>query len=89
MKKLNIILLALFLLFLILFLFSCISFEKKANDFIKKQLYLNTLQTVLDQADALIGKKPYEIVTVHNKKFQLDCIGTVSAIFYSAKFHVK
>ena len=86
MKKNNKILLV---LFLILFLSSCISIEEKTNDFIKNQLYLNTLQTILDQADALIGKKPYEIVTVNNKKFQLDCIGTVSAIFYSAKINIR
>lgn len=79
----------LFILFLILFLSSCVSFEERANDFIKNQLYLNTLQTILDQADALIGKKPYEIVIVNNKKFQLDCIGTVSAIFYSAKIDIR
>jgi hypothetical protein len=79
----------LFLLTLIILSFSCVSFEDKANNFIKNQLYLNTLQIILDQADILIGKKPYEVVKVHNKTFKLDCIGTVSAIFYSAKIDIR
>ncbi len=74
--------------FLLIF-FSCISIEEKATNFIKKQLYLNVLQTILDQAYALIGKKMNETVLVNNKEFKLDCIGTVSAIFYSADIDIQ
>jgi hypothetical protein len=37
---------------------------------------------VIDSAKTLIGKPPNALVLVNGKKFVLDCIGTVSAIFY-------
>ncbi|MBP5448771.1 MAG: CHAP domain-containing protein [Spirochaetales bacterium] len=40
--------------------------------------------TVFDQALGLLGKKPDSTVYVNGKKFTLDCIGTVAAIFYGA-----
>ncbi len=43
----------------------------------------NLQEKILDQAFALLGKKPNSTVIVKNKKFKLDCVGTVSAIFYS------
>lgn len=78
------IIIVIFLLF-----FSCISIEEKAADFINNQLYLNVLQTILDQAYELIGKKQNETVIVNNREFKLDCIGTVSAIFYSADIDIQ
>lgn len=40
--------------------------------------------TVFDQAYGLLGYKPDSTVYVRGKKFTLDCIGTVAAIFYGA-----
>jgi hypothetical protein len=37
---------------------------------------------VIDSAKTLVGKGPNALVVVNGKKFVLDCIGTVSAIFY-------
>ncbi len=39
---------------------------------------------VFDQAFGLLGMKPDSTVYIKGKKFTLDCIGTVAAIFYGA-----
>lgn len=37
---------------------------------------------VIASAKTLVGKRPNESVSVNGKRFVLDCIGTVSAVFY-------
>jgi len=44
---------------------------------------------LLVSAYSLLGKKPSQVVRVNNKKFTLDCSGTVSAIFYGMGIDLK
>jgi len=44
---------------------------------------------VIASAKTLIGKKPDAKVTVNGKPFVLDCIGTVSAIYYGVSLDVQ
>jgi hypothetical protein len=78
MKKICIITILIFMLF-----FSCSTFKSYVRSSFKTQISEHILETILKQANDLLGKRAYEIVTVNNKKFKLDCIGTVNAIFYS------
>ncbi len=41
-------------------------------------------ETVFEQAYNLLDKQPDSIVYVNGRKFKLDCIGTVAAIFFGA-----
>jgi hypothetical protein len=67
-----------YILFLLLTVFSCESTAESSDN--EK---LNSLQKkLLDVASLLEGKKTYSKEIVGGKEFTLDCIGTVSAIFY-------
>ena len=68
------------LVILILFFSSCLFFENN----IKTEIYHNINDIILKQANDLVGRAIYSKVIVNGKTFTLDCIGTVSAIFYSA-----
>jgi hypothetical protein len=46
-------------------------------------------KAVLASAQALIGMPPESVVTVNGRTFVLDCIGTVSAIFYGMSIDVQ
>jgi hypothetical protein len=73
-----------FTIFLFVLLFSCSTLNYNIRTSLKNQINEHILEIILKQANDLVGKKAYDIIVVNNKKFRLDCIGTVSAIFYSA-----
>jgi hypothetical protein len=88
-RKLNIKLLIMKLKILIFFvLFYLMSSCYSLNDIVTRQKRYqsanHTLNQILDQAERLLGKKPNDVVYVNGKKFILDCIGTISAIYYAA-----
>jgi hypothetical protein len=43
---------------------------------------------VIDSAKTLLGKAPNAVVFVNGKRFVLDCIGTVSAVYYKLSIDV-
>jgi len=46
-------------------------------------------KAVIASAETFLGQKPNAIVSVKGKKFMLDCIGTVSAIYYGVGVDVQ
>ncbi len=46
-------------------------------------------RNILDQAYNLLGKPPNSLVVVKGKRFILDCVGTVSAIFYAVDIDLQ
>lgn len=55
-----------------------------SNEELTKKLYI-----ILNQAYELLGRAPNSKVIVKNKSFTLDCVGTVSAIFYAADIDLQ
>ncbi len=54
------------------------------NEILTKKLFL-----LLNQAYDLLGRAPNSKVVVKDKSFTLDCVGTVSAIFYAADIDLQ
>ncbi len=69
--------------------FSCASYFSTLRDSLKGQINSEVRETILRQADELLGKKTYSKVFVNGKSFTLDCIGTIGAIYYSAGIDIR
>ncbi|MCG8572575.1 MAG: CHAP domain-containing protein [Spirochaetes bacterium] len=59
-----------------------LNFKGKIPD--RQLLVSDAQQLILDKAYELLDLAPNTIVEVNGKRFKLDCVGTVSAIYYAA-----
>ncbi len=50
---------------------------------------LSIVDKIVNQGNALLGKKYGEYVEINGKNFMLDCVGTVSAIYYSVGLDIR
>lgn len=67
-----------------------VSGEVKTDKDTKVQAISSSLrEELVDYALTLVGRETYSKVMVKDRQFTLDCIGTLSAIFYSAGIDIR
>jgi hypothetical protein len=66
------------------------NFERVNKKIIDNENEITEIQKkILDKTFEFIGKPPYSKVVVNDRSFILDCIGFISAVFYSVGFDLQ